>query len=122
MKRTGPTKERSKKVIALLEKTGRKSKNAIWLDIASRLSKPRRQRPTTNLWKIEKLARIFKGKSLVVPGKILGQGQIKEKASVIAFEFSETAKEKIEKAGGKAIQVEKAIEQKIAPKTMIIAK
>ena len=122
MKRTGPTKERSKKVIALLEKTGRKSKNAIWLDLATRLNKPRRQRPSANLWKIEKLAKIFKGKNLVVPGKVLGQGQIGEKANVIAFEFSETAKEKIKKAGGKAIQIEEAIEQKIAPKTMIIVK
>ena len=122
MKRTGPTKERSKKAIALLEKTGRKSKNAIWLDLATRLGKPRRQRPSTNLWKIEKLAKIFKGKNLVVPGKVLGQGQIAEKASVIAFEFSETAKEKIKKAGGKAMQIEEAIEQKITPKTMVIVK
>ncbi len=122
MKRTGPTKERSKRTIALLEKAGRKGNNAIWLDLASRLSKPRRQRPSVNLWKIEKLAKIFPGKSLVVPGKVLGNGQISEKASVIAFEFSTGAKEKIKKAGGKALGIDEAIGQKIAPKAMVIAK
>jgi len=122
MKRTGPTKERTKRVIALLEKQARKSKNAIWLDLAQRLAKPRRQRPTINLWKLEKLAKLFPEKNLVVPGKVLGNGQLEEKASVVSFEFSKDAIKKIEKAGGKAFLIEQAIEQKIEPKTMVIAK
>jgi len=122
MKRTGPTKERAKKVIALLEKTGRKSKNAIWLDLAERLGKPRRQRASINLWKLEKLAKIFPGKNLVVPGKVLGTGQLDEKASIVAFEFSKEAEEKIKKAGGKALAIEEAIEKKLEPKAMVIVK
>jgi len=122
MKRTGPTKERAKKTIALLEKEGRKSKKAIWLDLANRLGKPRRQRCSVNMWKIEKLARLFPKKNLVVPGKVLAFGQLSEKANVIAFEFSSGAREKIEKAGGKAILFEEAIAEKIAPKTMILTK
>jgi len=121
MKRTGPTRERAKKVIALLEKAGRKSKNALWLDLANRLAKPRRQRPDINLWKIAKLAGIFSGKTLVVPGKVLGTGKIKEKVNVVAFEFSGQAEEKIVKAGGKAIKIEEAVEA-IAPKAMVIVK
>ena len=122
MKRTGPTKEKAKKAIALLEKAGRKSKSAIWLDLATRLSKPRRQRASINLWKIEKLAKIFPGKNLVIAGKVLGKGQLETKASVIAFEFSQEAEEKIKKAGGKAITLEEAVEKKLEAKTMVIVK
>ena len=120
MKRTGPTKERAKKVIALLEKTGRKSKAGIWIDIAVRLALPRRHRVSVNLWKIERLAKVFPGKNLVVPGKVLAFGNLSQKASVIAFEFSKEAEEKIRKADGKAVLLEEAIAEKIAPKTMVI--
>ncbi len=122
MKRTGPTSDRTKKAIALLEKTGRKSKSAIWLDLATRLAKPRRQRASINIWKIEKLAKIFSKKTLVVPGKVLANGQLKEKANVVAFEFSPAAIEKIEKAGGKAILIEDAVEKKLDAKTMVLVK
>lgn len=120
MKRTGPTKEKTKKAIALLEKTGRKSKSAIWIDLAQRLSKSRRQRTSVNLWKIEKLAKLFQGKNLVVAGKVLGNGQLTEKANIIAFEFSEEAERKIKEAGGKAISIEEST--KIAPKEMVLIK
>ena len=120
MKRTGPTKEKAKKVIALLEKTGRKSKNAIWIDLAQRLAKPRRQRASINLWKLEKLAKLFSGKKLVIAGKVLGNGQLTQKASIVAFEFSEEAERKIKEAGGKAISMEEAT--KIAAKEMVLVK
>ena len=122
MKRTGPTKEKAKKTIAMLQKASRKSKSAIWLDLAKRLEKPRRQRASTNLWKVDKLAKIFPGKNLVVPGKLLANGNLSEKVNVIAFEFSEEAIRKIKEAGGKAIFLEQALEQKIEPKTMVIIK
>ncbi len=118
--RTGPTNERAKKVISLLEKTSRKSKSTLWLDIATRIAKPRRQRASVNLWKLDNLARIFKGKTLVVPGKVLGNGVISEKANIVAFEFSDSAEEKIKKAGGKAILLENAVSEPV--KTMVIVK
>ena len=122
MKRTGPTKERTRKLVALLEKAGRKSKSAIWIEIAARVTKPRRQRPDINLWKIEKLAKVFEGKSLVVTGKVLGFGEVSQKASVVALEFSSQAEKKIKKAGGEAILLEEAVEKGIKPKTMVIVK
>lgn len=122
MKRTGPTKEKAKKVIALLEKTARKTKSGIWLDLAERLSMPRRKRSSVNLWKIGKVAGIFPEKKLVVPGKVLAKGMLLHKSSVIAFEFSKEAKEKIKKAGGKALSMEEAIAAKVAAKEMVIVK
>ena len=41
-------------------------------------------------------------RSALKPVKILGNGELKSKINVTATEFSETAKQKIEKAGGTA--------------------
>lgn len=122
MRVTGPTKERTKKLAAELEKAGRKSKKALWLEIAGALRKPRRQRPSINLWKISKLSKIFGDKHLLVPGKVLGYGELHGKASVIAFEFSGDARKKIAAAGGNALSIEEALAKKVEPKKIIIAK
>lgn len=41
-----------------------------------------------------------------LPVKILGDGELKKKLNVSAHAFSKSAKEKIEKAGGKAVLIE----------------
>jgi large subunit ribosomal protein L15 len=41
-----------------------------------------------------------------LPVKVLGDGELKKKLSVSAHAFSKSAKEKIEKAGGKAVLIE----------------
>ncbi len=43
-------------------------------------------------------------RSALKPVKILGSGDIKSKLNITATEFSQTAKAKIEKSGGKAIE------------------
>ena len=50
---------------------------------------------------IEELAAAGRVKSLDKPVKILGNGEINDKKTVVANAFSTSAKEKIEKAGGK---------------------
>ncbi len=122
MKRTGPMKEKTRQLIALLEKAARKERKAIWLDIAKMLCKPRRQRAALNMWKIEILAKLFKDKHLLVPGKVLGKGLLQHKASVIAFEFSAGARKKIEQAGGTALSIEEALGKKIKGNAVVIVK
>ncbi len=74
-----------------------KKKNLI--DIAAALSSPARQEIKVNIEKIEK-----EGKdAVIIPGKVLGTGEIKKKVNVCAFSFSKDAKEKIKKAGGSCI-------------------
>lgn len=121
-KRTGPTALKTKQIIALLQKTGRKEKKAIWLDIAARLQVPRRQRPVVNLWKIEKLSAIFKERDFLVPGKVLAHGRLQAKPTVIAFEFSSGARKKIIDAGGTALTIEQALQKKIKPSKIVIVK
>ena len=47
---------------------------------------------------------LLKGKELNLEGyKVLGEGELKEKLTITAEKFSRSAKEKIEKAGGKSV-------------------
>jgi len=67
------------------------------------------------------LGKKFGKKFLLVPGKVLGQGEIEESVNVIALEFSETAKKKIGEKG-KAIGLLEALEQKIKASDIVIVK
>jgi large subunit ribosomal protein L18e len=118
MKRTGPTKEKTKKLVKLLKKEGKNKK--IWREIAERISSPRRKRTNINLWKLEKLSKKFKDKTLLVAGKVLGKGELTKELNVAALEFSEKAKEKIKEKKGKTFSLEEAI--KINPKDLVIVK
>ena len=111
MKTTGPKKLETIKTIAALERHYRKTKQAIWLDIAERLKKPSRQRASINLWKLEKLCEIFDKKTLIVPGKILGFGEITKHVTVIALEYSADAKKKISEKKAKSMKPEKVIQK-----------
>jgi large subunit ribosomal protein L18e len=81
-----------------------RSKSPFWKAVAFRLSTPRNQRTEVNLSKLSLMA--LDGFTLVVPGKVLGTGNMAEKTNVAAFAFSESAVEKIKKAGGKALTLE----------------
>ena len=59
----------------------------------------RRAKKQINLDKLNTLAKKFKGKTLIVPGKILAKGELTEKVTIVAISASESAKEKIAKSG-----------------------
>jgi len=92
-------KLRTRKLVASLEKTSRKTKKKIWKDLAERIEKPTRNNTVINVDKLDKLANQFKGKVLVVPGKVLSQGEINTKAKVVAISASARAIEKISEKG-----------------------
>jgi large subunit ribosomal protein L18e len=68
-------------------------KNEAWVGVAGILSGPRRKRICINLEQINKHSKA--GEILVIPGKVLSQGEIDKKIKVVAFNFSEKAKEKL---------------------------
>jgi large subunit ribosomal protein L18e len=67
-----------------------------WLRVAGILSGPRRKKINLNLEDINKISK--SGETVVVPGKVLSQGEISKKIKIVALGFSEKAKEKLEKA------------------------
>ncbi len=71
-------------------------KNDSWIEIAKILSGPRKKRVEINLEDISKKAE--EGETIVIPGKVLSQGEFNKKVKIIALNFSEKAKEKLLKA------------------------
>jgi len=72
-------------------------KNDKWLKVSEILSSSRKKRLNLNLEKLNSL--IGNEKTIIVPGKILSQGELDKKIKVVALDFSEKAREKIKKSG-----------------------
>ncbi|MDI6730549.1 MAG: 50S ribosomal protein L18e [Candidatus Altarchaeum sp.] len=64
----------------------------IWDKVIKELSRSRKNRRNVNLWKINKNTN--EGDVIIVPGKVLGHGEISHKVTIAAFEFSEGVKQK----------------------------
>jgi len=109
MKRTGPTDINLRRLIRYLRKKSNEEGAKIWKDIAWRLERPRRQRAEVNVSKINRYTK--EGDVVIVPGSVLGAGNLDHKVIVAAWKFSEKAKEKIINAGGEAITIEELIER-----------
>jgi large subunit ribosomal protein L18e len=89
--------------IRFLKVQAKEHKSKIWAVLAEQLSRPRRARAVLNLNHISRAAAA--DSLIVVPGKVLGAGAIKHAVTIGAFQFSESARTKIEKAGGKCIGI-----------------
>jgi len=74
-----------------------------WLEVAGILSSPRVKRINVNLDKINNETK--EGEIIVVPGKVLSQGELNKKIKVVALSFSEKAKEKILNAKGEFVNI-----------------
>lgn len=102
VKRTGPTNEKLREAIVLADKASKKYKSELFKVLSKELNKPARIRRTVNIYKINKVTR--DGETAVIPGKVLSVGDLTKKITVAAWEFSDKAKEKINKSG-KAVQL-----------------
>ena len=108
MKRTGPTNDYLRKLIEELRKQSYEQDAIIWKRIASDLARPTRKRRIVNLYKINKNTK--ENEMVVVPGKVLGIGEIDHKLTIAAWTFSNSAIDKINKVG-KAITIKELIKE-----------
>jgi large subunit ribosomal protein L18e len=108
-KRTGPTNPLLKKLIEDLKKKSFEINSPFLRDIAEKLNKPRRQRIEVNLAHIERHTE--KGETVIVPGVVLGYGELTKPVTIAAWKFSKPAKEKIKNAKGKAISIRELVEK-----------
>ena len=100
-RRTRPTDPTVLRLVRDLKKKSNEQKVEIWRQASERISRPRRKNAEVNLSRIN---RHTKAKDVVlVPGKVLAAGGLDHEVSVAALSFSKSAKEKIEKAKGKAL-------------------
>ncbi len=107
--KTGPTNPLAISLVQELKKKSIDEKVGIWKRIAEDLEKPTRQRREINLYKIDQCAK--DGEFIVVPGKVLGTGELAKKVNIAAFSFSQSALDKISKVGGKTLSIQELMKQ-----------
>ncbi len=94
-------------LIRLLKQQSREHEAAIWRDIAERLQKPKRNWAEVNVSRLEHY--LEENDTAVIAGKLLGAGTIGTPITVAAFQCSESARRKIEKAGGTVLSIPELI-------------
>lgn len=94
-------------LVSTLKDAGRENGAPIWRDIASRLEKPSRNWAQVNISKLE--AHVRDGENVVIPGKLLGSGDVGKAFTVIAYNASASAKAKIAAAGGKVLTLQEGV-------------
>ncbi|MEM7815868.1 MAG: 50S ribosomal protein L18e [Candidatus Aenigmatarchaeota archaeon] len=80
----------------------------LWKAVAKGMNRPRSRRLEVNLKRLNKLA--SDKEIVVVPGVVLGDGNIEKRLTVAALKFSSDARKKIERAGGKCLSIEELFE------------
>src|SRR3989344_2268733 len=101
VKRTGSSSPILVGLISELRKRSNEKDAPIWHRVAADLEKPARQRRVVNLSSLSRHTK--ENETVIVPGKVLGAGDLGHKITISAFQFSGGAKEKIEKAGAKIV-------------------
>jgi len=101
-----------------LKEASRKNDAPIWKSIAKKLEGPNRNWPTVNISKIE--YNIAKNGKVVIPGKILGSGNLSKKVTVSAYSFTKAAIQKIEEAGGKCMNYNDFINKNPTGKDVVV--
>jgi len=101
-KRTGPTNPNLKALIQELKTLSAKHKIKIWKRIAEDLERSTRSRREVPLSRINRYTK--NNDVVVVPGKVLSNGELNHKVTVGAFRYSQSASQKINKSG-KALSI-----------------
>jgi large subunit ribosomal protein L18e len=80
----------------------------LWKRIAAELEKPTRNKRVVNLSKLNRVTK--EGDLIIVPGKVLSAGELNHNLTVSAYNFSESAKQKISK-NGKILSIKELMKQ-----------
>lgn len=118
MKKTKTSNKVLFDTIRELVKTANKSESKVFRAVANKLSTTASQRSMVNVSKIQRNTKT--GETVIVPGKVLGDGTISNKVTVVGFSASESAISKIEKAGGKFITIKDYIAKNPKDKPKIL--
>lgn len=92
-----------------LRMASKRTKAPLWKDVERRLLNSRSNRREVN---VDKLAKFTKeGDVIIVPGKILGAGNLGHSVIVYAYSISKLASRKINEAGGQILALTDLIEK-----------
>jgi len=96
-------------LISSLKVQSREKDVPLWRDIAFRLERPSRITPEVNLSRINRYTN--ENDLILVPGKVLGAGELNHKLTVAAVNFSGSAKNKITAAGGSCLSIKELMDK-----------
>lgn len=107
------TRDKNPVLKKMIEDFNSRSKGGgFWKALADGLNRPRSKQYEMNLDRIDKFAKAKE--TIVVPGPVLGKGEITKPVNVAALRFSATAREKITKAGGKCMGIAEMDEKSVS--------
>lgn len=118
MRTSFSTNEELQNLILDLKKVSTEEKVNLWKRIAADLSKSSRQRRIVNISRINKFTR--DNDFVIVPGKVLSEGDIDHKVNVAAFNFSKAARDKITKANGSVLSIPELVKSNPKAKSVKI--
>lgn len=116
-----PNKKTNQRLLELIEQLKEQSRDtgsALWRDVAQRLSRSRSNWAQPNLSRISRHAP--SGVTVVVPGKLLGSGDIEGSPTIAAYSASAGAKQKVEAAGGKILSLPELMKENPEGKEVVI--
>jgi len=91
-------------LIVALKRLAIEQQRPLWKRIATDLEAPTRRHRVINLWRIEEQAK--DGETIIVPGKVLGDGLLTKKITIAAGSCSAEAKRKLAASGSKFLSIE----------------
>ena len=116
-----PNKKTNQNLIDLinqLKDQSRETGSALWRDVAVRLSRSRNNWSQPNLSRVSRHAP--EGVTVLVPGKLLGSGEVEGSPTIAAYSVSIGAKQKVEAAGGKILSLPELMKENPDGKEVII--
>jgi large subunit ribosomal protein L18e len=112
------TNERLKQMISDLRQKSEEKKSKLLARVADDLERPTRIRREVNLSRINRFTK--EGEIIIVPGKVLGGGEIDHKITISAFKFSGSALDKLKKSGSNIVPLPEITNGKIEVKKIRI--
>ncbi len=102
---TGPSNVHKRIVARKLWKTQR----PIWRDVSKRLMAPQKNRVEKNLGDINRITK--DGDVIVIPGKILGNGDLSKSITIASYAISKSAMEKLKASKIEHLTIEELVER-----------
>jgi len=90
----------------------------LWKDVAELLEKPSRQRRIVNIRRLNTLTK--DNEVVIVPGKVLGDGDLDHKFTVAAFNFSGSAVQKLMQSKCECLTIPQLLKKNPKAKNMRI--
>ena len=91
------------RVIIELQKAAKTHRAPVWRAAAERLTRPRHQLFPLNVGHLERIA--APQETILVPGKLLAEGNLTKALTIGAMAYSSEARSKVHAAGGTALSI-----------------